>query len=299
MLYIGIDVAKAVLAIYNGLAHLEIANNAREIKRFLKALPEGSVLALEATGGYGMPLAEIAVELGFTVYILRPQQVSAFRKAMDDRAKTDKKDAQLIQEFIVTHHKNLRPFLPLAEPYKSLSRFSRARATLMQKKASLRLCLEDLGEDASIVMKALQTHIEKLDEKIEKILREIPKALALQTIPSVKQATVAAILPALASKNFKNRDAFIAYMGLDLKVADSGTQKGRRRLSHQGDPNMRKALYMAAMSASHSKTWKEQYTKLRQKLPGIAALNALARKLAKVIFAIYKHNTTFQAQHLT
>lgn len=298
MLYIGIDVAKATLAIFNGNAHHEIANNSREIKKFLKGLPKDSLLAMEATGGYGMPLAETACEMGFTVYMLRPQQVIAFRKAMDDRAKTDKKDAELIREFVAMSHKSLRPFQPLAEPYRSLSRLSRARAALIQKKASLKLCLEDLGEDASSLMKALQCHVDKLDTKIEKILDGIPQAKNLQTIPSVKTVTVAALLPALASKNFKNRDAFIAYVGLDLKVVDSGTKKGKRRLSHQGDARMRKALYMAAMSASHSKAWKKQYNHFKEKLPGIAALNALARKIAKVIFALYKNNTEFGAPHL-
>ena len=299
MLYIGIDVAKKTLQVFDGQNHRNINNSQRDILKLLKEIPKDSLLALEATGGYGMLLAELAVEKGYTVYMLRPQQIIAFRGTLDDRAKTDKKDAELIAKFIEVHHPRLRPFLPLDEPYKTLRKLARVRSALRSKAASIRLCLKDLGEDAREIIKAIDGKIAKLDTRIQTILEQIPEAAILQTIPSIKQATVSVLIPALMTKNFKTRDAFIAYIGLDLKVCESGTKKGRRKLSHRGDPGMRKALYMAAMSASHSKTWKHHYQAFRAKLPGIAALNALARKLAKVIFGIYKSKTPFCKQTLT
>ena len=38
-------------------------------------------------------------------------------------------------------------------------------------------------------------------------------------------------------------------MGLDVRVRDSGTFRGRRKLTKKGDPEVRRLLYNAAMAA--------------------------------------------------
>ena len=52
------------------------------------------------------------------------------------------------------------------------------------------------------------------------------------------------------------------------------------------------------MSASRSLAFKETYQKLKKKLKPKQALLALARKLSKILLAIYKTRTTFQTERL-
>ena len=122
--------------------------------------------------------------------------------------------------------------------------------------------------------------------------------LTTRNIPGtgVARATVAAVLPALATKEFRSKDAFVAYCGLDLKVADSGQKKGRRRISKNGDPHIRRALYMAAMAASRTKAWNPLYLRFKERLTGVAALNALARAIARTLYGMHKTQTAFNPE---
>ena len=194
---------------------------------------------------------------------------------------------------LMAHRGSLRPFRPTAEPYRTLLRLARARSAIVGKAASLKLCLEAVGEDPAPPLEGLREAVARLDGRIDGILAGEPAAALMRTVPGVGRATVAALLPALATKGFASKDAFVAYCGLDLKVADSGAKKGRRRISKNGDPHMRRALYMAAMSASRTAAWRPLYLRYRERLPGVAALNALARSVARTLYGMHKSSQPF------
>ena len=92
---------------------------------------------------------------------------------------------------------------------------------------------------------------------------------------------------------FKQPD-LAAFLGLDVRVRDSGQWRGRRQLTKKGDPEVRRLLYLAAMQASRSPRWKAFYHRyLDRGLSKIQALVILARKLARVAFALLKHHTDY------
>uniref|UniRef100_UPI00123B33B7 transposase n=1 Tax=Pseudomonas saliphila TaxID=2586906 RepID=UPI00123B33B7 len=94
---------------------------------------------------------------------------------------------------------------------------------------------------------------------------------------------------------FKTSDAFIAFLGMDVRVRDSGKQKGRRKLTKKGDPELRRLLYNAAMAARKTQAWKGVYEAyIAQGLKPIQALVKLARKLARIAFALMQNQTTYQ-----
>ncbi|WP_043359362.1 IS110 family transposase, partial [Methyloversatilis universalis] len=93
---------------------------------------------------------------------------------------------------------------------------------------------------------------------------------------------------------FSGGDAFIAFLGLDVTVRQSGTQRGRGALSKKGDAEMRRLLYNAAMAASRSSTWQPFYQRLLQRgFSRTQALVALARKLARVAFSLMKNASNY------
>ena len=90
--------------------------------------------------------------------------------------------------------------------------------------------------------------------------------------------------------------------GLDLRVSQSGQRRGHFGLSKHGDAELRRLLYLAALSAGNSTrddTFVKRYQREQAKgLTKPAALNAVARKLAKVAWSIVTHGTTYDPKRV-
>lgn len=126
-------------------------------------------------------------------------------------------------------------------------------------------------------------------------------ARTLRTVPGFGPVTAAALAACLVEKQFTHPDQFVAYLGLDIRVHQSGRRNGQFGLSKQGDAELRRLLYIAALSATQSRdtTFAQRYA--REKAKGLtkpAALNAVARKLAKVAWSLVAHNTTYDPQRV-
>ncbi|MBO2890111.1 transposase, partial [Pseudomonas asiatica] len=82
--------------------------------------------------------------------------------------------------------------------------------------------------------------------------------------------------------------------GMDLRVSDSGQKNGRRRLTKRGCSEIRRLLHNAAMAASRSAAWKGLYEQHRSSGKATTqALVILARKLARVAFALMKNQDEY------
>ena len=82
---------------------------------------------------------------------------------------------------------------------------------------------------------------------------------------------------------------------MDVRVRDSGKHKGRRKLTKKGDPELRRLLYNAAMAARKTQAWKGLYeTYVAQGLKPTQALIKLARKLARIAFALMHNQAIYQ-----
>jgi transposase len=300
-LYNGIDIAMKTFVVFNlETGKQKIGNEATSIKPFLRSLPEGAILAIESTGGYGDLLAEMAVKAGFTVYMLRPDKVKKFREAGPYRSKTDDIDAKVIRDYLETYIKKLHPYQPLPALEAQIRRFSRTRDKLVQKMSDMRKALRSLGDstkDIDATLAPLAARINRIEKQLAELIEQTGDGKVLFSIPSIKLIVTAAVLPAIRTIRFKSKHALVSFFGMDLKADESGEKVGRRRMSKQGDGRARKALYIAAVSASHSKAFGSYYQMLRQqkRLTTTQALNALARKLLHIIYGVYYSQTPFRA----
>ena len=55
-----------------------------------------------------------------------------------------------------------------------------------------------------------------------------------QTVEGIGPLTAAALNMAFLRGEFRNSDAFIAFIGLDVRLKESGRYSGRRKLTKQG-----------------------------------------------------------------
>jgi len=299
----GVDVAKAELVIRSSWSSelVTVKNEPKAIDRYLKALPGPTCLAVEATNVFHVTLVERAHALGHTVYVLDGLRLKRYRESIGGRAKTDASDAALLLRYLAHERQELRPWVPPPAGYAAIQRLLRRRAVLIQAQTTLRQSLQCLPEMKVSVraMLAKMTHMQRLIEK--RMVQALEQhgwkvdAQRCQGIEGIGPVTAAALTLIFHRGAFKSADAYIAFIGMDVRVRESGTFSGRRKLTKKGDPELRRLLYMAAMTACRSPTWKPFYERaLARGLSRVQALVALGRKLARVAFALLKSQSDYK-----
>lgn len=304
-LHIGVDVSKARLDICEAQAQplRQLCNERRAIRAWLKGLPGPACIAVEATNTYHLLLLEEAHGLGHTLYVVDGYRLNRYREGIGGRAKTDASDARLLRRYLEREQADLRPFSPPPKGYARIQRLLHRRAVLVKSKGALEQSLRELPE-LKRSAKALMRQLARLDVLIQKRLHQalehqgwLTEAKRCQAIEGVGPLTGAALVMAFKRGPFKSSDAFIAFLGLDVRVRDSGQCRGRRKLTKQGDPELRRLLHLAAMRACHTPAWEAFYQRyLARGLTKIQALVVLARKLARIAFALLKNQTTYRTK---
>lgn len=300
---VGVDVAKNELVIYQADSGLleEIPNTKTSIKQWLKALPGTVAIAIEATNIYHLDFADLAYEAGCTIYMVGGYELKHYREGVKIRAKTDALDAKLLARYLKNEAEELRPWTPPSPMYRQLLSLFRRRAALVQARVGLvqswsnEPLLKAAFAEQIKSMQRLETMIEKtINDQLKEagLLGQLKRCLKVEGIGFL---TGARLLTAFQRGEFSNTDAFIAFLGMDLRVSKSGQKDGRRSLTKRGDPEARRLLHNAAMSASRTKAWKGFYEAQRARgFSTTQALVMLARKLARVVFALLKGQSEYQ-----
>jgi transposase len=160
----------------------------------------------------------------------------------------------------------------------------------------LKICLEEV--------KHTEVKIKEVEKEMEKLLREIPSAEVIQSIPGVGMLTTAVFLGELGDpKYFNGAKQIIKYAGYDPKESDSGKNIGGKIISKKGRWLLRKYLYFMGMRViNHNDFFKEYYerklakrNKFGRELKKKEAICAVVIKLIKVIFALLRDNRKFTA----
>jgi transposase len=300
---VGIDIAKAEIVVYR--ADLQttdaIKNNRAALKRWLKTLPAHSAIAVEATNIYHLDTVDLAHAMGHQVYVVDAYRVSNYRRGIGQRAKNDPCDARLLARYLTNEQDGLRIWNPPPKAYTSLKSLLHRRATLIQNHAGLMLSWanEPLLKKVQV---AQQKAFKQADQAIQKLLRKVSKEAGIEAnidrckaIEGVGELTATGLATTFMRGDFANSNAFIAYLGMDLTVDDSGKKNAPRHLTKKGDPEVRRLAYNAAMAACRSPKWKPFYEAyLARGLSKTQALVALARKLCRVAFALMKNQCEYQ-----
>jgi len=155
---------------------------------------------------------------------------------------------------------------------------------------------------AETLMKARASvcdQIKVMDTRLGAIARESPTAKLLMTAPGVGIITALSVVSAFDdASRFKKSSSAGAYLGLTPRRYESGETSRNGRISKQVDKMVRKHLYEAAttlltrnLRSSHLKTWGLKLAKVS----GFKkARIAVARKLAVILHAMWKTNTSFR-----
>lgn len=305
----GLDVSKAGLDLVTldeseaVTASRRFANTpagCRELAEFLRAAAVERIV-LEATGGYERTAVAELAAAGLPVVVVNPRQVRDFAKALGVSAKTDRLDAEVLARFA----QRIRPPLrALPDENAVILRdllARRAQLIEMRTMESNRLKqahAEQVAVDLRASIKFLDERLKSFDDELDQRLRQSPvwqeKADLLQTVPGVGPQTARTLVVELSELGACSRQAIAALVGLAPMNRDSGEFRGRRMIVG-GRSSVRRALYMAALTASRrNPVIRVHYEKLRRAgKPFKVALVACMRKLLTILNAMLRNRSSW------
>jgi transposase len=255
----GIDVGKWMLdvCIYEKGIHWQDENTPEGIVRILKRLSHYRVerLVMEATGRYQLNLAAAAYDRGIPVCIIKPLSIRRYAGAIEQLAKTDKIDAQVIAEFAAVMQPD--PTLKVSKNLRSIKDLLSRRRQIIEIRTKELNRIQVMGKavEASCrrVIKCLDTEIERIEKKLDKCVERqsewSERKAILMTAPGVGDTlayTLLADMPELGSLTNKQAAALV---GVAPFNRDSGRSRGKRRIKG-GRASVRTTLYMATLSAT-------------------------------------------------
>ncbi len=301
---LGIDVSKDELVICDWdteeLTVLENQDNT--IKSWLKSLYGPVRIAIEPTSRYHLEVVEQAHQFGFEVYLINPRQLSHYRVAIGQRNKTDPADAWLLARYLDREAGSLRPFKPLCAKAQRAWSLLKRRAAVTKARSQL----DQSFRGIKLSTKALKSEIQRLLDRIDTQLQALVRALGwladyqrCLTIPGIGPLNAVALVCVFHRGAFAGSDAFIAFIGFDVRLRESGKHKGKRKLTKCGEAEIRRLLFCAAQPARCYAPFDDYYQQqLTKGLSNIAAKVTLARKLARIAFTLLANQQSFKKQEI-
>jgi len=287
--YAGVDVAKASLQLHLQGRQAEFPNQPAGLVQLcqqLQNIPRVHVVC-EATGGYERPLVQALHQAQIPVSVANPAQVRAAAQAQGKRAKTDRIDAALLTDYGQRYQP--KPTPPTTPSQDQLVALTQWLTQLVQVQALAKTQAEH--HEAAFVCKQhakLMAHYQCQIAAVEKQIRALlaqdavlqQRVDCLDQIKGVGPRTAWLVLAHLPELGQVNRQEVAALAGLAPWTRESGTMKGMRCIGG-GRPEVRLALYMAALSAARcNPVLQPFYQRLRAKeKPAKVALTAVMRRL--------------------
>ncbi len=297
----------------------------RGLKHFLKEQPRSRVIVETCTEAFG--IADHALTLGHEVRVVPATLVRSLGVG-SRRTKTDKRDAKILSEV------SCRIDLPSVHIPSEVSRQRKAmcgmRERLIDARTQLINCvrgwlrgqalrlrsgttksfpkrarnaspdLPEFVERLLLSIEELTTQIVAADKELAQIVKDDPLLTRLTTCPGVGPVTAMRFVVALDDiQRFDNAHQVGAYIGLTPGEKQSSGKQHRLGITKAGAPALRRVLVQAAWATRRLKTvqpmvhWSLEIEKRRGKF---VAIVAMARKLAGILFAMWRDGSTYDAK---
>ena len=162
--------------------------------------------------------------------------------------------------------------------------------------------LPDHIERTLVMIDALTEQISASHRELMEIAKTHPVCSRLMTIPGVGPITAVRFVAAIDDvTRFKNAHALQSYLGLTPGERSSSETERRTGITKAGPSKVRRVLVQAAWCCLRSRKasalgdWTQQLAARKHKF---IAVVALARKIAGVMFALWRDGTTYEPRRL-
>ena len=161
---------------------------------------------------------------------------------------------------------------------------------------ALSAACEEIGE--------FEARIAAVEKQLRVLAKQTPVVERLQTIPGVGLLTATALVALVGDiERFPTSRHFASYLGLTPREHSSGLRRRLGAISKAGDAYLRTLLVHGARSALLAARRREHPDRLRRwalRLQGLRGHNraaiALANKLARIVWAVWRHDARFESR---
>jgi transposase len=307
--YIGIDVSKASIDVYDGKKSYKFENNLIGFKKTISLVEntKNVIFIFEPTGIYSYDLTAFCSKKNISVVMVGPKESRDFARSLKVRSKTDKIDAKVLYKYQshvepsmvkvpkINHHA-----IKVQEMLNVYEGIQASKQRFKNQLESTNKTHKDLVRTIKRIINDLDMEATKLFNKIELLLlkdEEIKeKYNAINTIPSIGQKSALYLTAFFLKYPTANAKQLTALLGLDPVMRDSGLFRGKQRISKHGGQQLRNLLYLPTLCAiQHNSRIKTFYTRLtsKAKTKKLAVIAAM-RKLILMAFSIFNSKEVYQ-----
>ena len=299
---VGIDVGKDWLDVCLPDGRKEHIRNTRSCRTKLikKAAKLGAIVCFEATGPYEEPLADECLARSVKAVRLDAWGTRKFAESQGRLEKTDAIDCEIIRDYAASLKDEKLHFIkPRSEAQKRLKKSVRTRKNLLKARAIIANQFEDDLDPETA--RHLRSALNSLDKNIAKVEAECDAAIAsderlreldrrfreVKGVGPCLSRTVLAQCPDIGDFNSKS----IAKMCGNAPIDHESCTIKYKAKPRRGRSDLKKALYMAAVSASRNNhILREFYQRLvANGKPRKVALTAVSRRIAILLNTIAKY----------
>jgi len=329
---IGVDISKDSITVRFGTLDTEMTqviskpftftNNTAGFKELLKTISKVHYFkseelsskdipiwfVMEATGVYYENLAYFLTENKFSISVVLANKIKNFAKTLENKSKTDDIDAANQTKWGL--EKPLKAWVPPSKVFKELKELTREHLSINKSITQLKNKLHAKGysyEANKETVKRLNQHKKFLQQQLKQVKNQILALVKsdneldekIKTVATINGVGVMTVIKVIAETDafalIKNKNQLASYAGYDIVQDQSGTHKGKTKISKKGNAEIRSALYMPALSAiKYNKNLKQLYIRLcKIKINKKIAIIAVARKLLLLIYSLWKKNEKF------
>ena len=255
--YIGIDISKSTLDVYDGKKSYKFDNNETGFKEIVALVEDikNTILIFEPTGVYSYSITDFCSENSIKIVMVGPKESRDFARSLKVRSKTDKIDAKVLYKYQshiepsmvkvpVVNHQGIK----VQEMLNVYENIQSSKQTFKNQIESTSKNDKDLLRTLNRIIKDLDTEALKLFNKIELLLLKDEEIKAkyevISTIPSIGQKSALYLTAFFLKYPMANAKEMTALVGLDPVMRDSGTFKGKQRISKQGGQQLRNLLFL-------------------------------------------------------
>lgn len=318
-LSVGIDVSKDTLAVClrfsNREEHLTVSNTVSGIAGLRRTLKTCSCpLIMESTGRYHLLSAFLLSEDGYDVRVVNPLQAKRYVSASIRKIKSDRTDASALAQMGITEQ-SLPPRFALGKREIRIRQKMGLLSSLECQLQSLTQMLKQYQEfhaQLDLSLSKTEKHLVRCAEDLlaqkESLAGEIMKLVSEDeeqrrardlacSIPGISEL-IGSLLVQCLSRNCASAKQWIAFVGFDVSVRESGQWKGRGKLSKRGNAYLRKKLFQAAWGAAmNHPSFRMYYDQLKEEGSSHReAIVIIARKLLRILFAVLKSGHPFSIE---
>lgn len=318
MYSIGLDVSKLTINCYipNGELDLVIKNNQKSMTQFyskLKKIYKKDIVKLvfifEPTGSYSTLLKMFCTKKNIKAFIVNPKQSHNFAKAIAQRNKSDKIDAQVLSKMITIATQNdikvpvYNEGIQMIQDYMSYYKFISKQ--LVQTKNHLEARI--YNQSCKKLLKAIEENISNFEKELVQIILKVKNIINkdksllesfnnIKTIKGVGDVSAIVLIHLFIKYPDANQRQVVSLSGLEPICKTSGTSvNSKPRISKQGSRLYRSILFMSALSAIRfNEKISIFYNKLKENgKQSTVAQVAVMRKIIIIAHSLYKNKQNY------